>query len=66
MMPYTYSLILFFTVIICFVASFDKRLRFDREFVPFLKSAALVAVFLSLGMSGLPVGECGGLTQGTP
>ncbi|WP_286735461.1 MULTISPECIES: lycopene cyclase domain-containing protein [Sphingobacterium] len=45
MMPYTYSLILFFTVIICFVASFDKRLRFDREFVPFLKAAALVAVF---------------------
>lgn len=45
MMQYTYSLILFFTVIICFVASFDKRLRFDREFVPFLKAAALVALF---------------------
>ncbi|WP_294346404.1 lycopene cyclase domain-containing protein [Sphingobacterium sp.] len=45
MMQYTYSLILFFTVVICFAASFDKRLRFDREFFPFLKSAALVAVF---------------------
>ncbi|WP_293884824.1 lycopene cyclase domain-containing protein [Sphingobacterium sp. UBA1498] len=45
MMQYTYSLILFFTVVICFVASFDKRLRFDREFFPFLKAAALVAIF---------------------
>lgn len=45
MMQYTYSLILFFTVIICFVASFDKRLRFDREFVPFLKASVIVALF---------------------
>jgi len=45
MMQYTYSLILFFTVVICFVASFDKRLRFDREFFPFLKASALVAIF---------------------
>ena len=44
-MEYTYSLILFFTVIICFVASFDRRLRFDREFIPFLKASALVAIF---------------------
>lgn len=44
-MQYTYSLILFFTVIICFVASFDKRLRFDREFVPFLKASVIVALF---------------------
>lgn len=45
MMQYTYSLILFFTVVICFVASFDKRLRFDREFVPFLKASVIVALF---------------------
>lgn len=45
MMQYTYLLILFFTVVICFVASFDKRLRFDREFVPFLKASALVGLF---------------------
>jgi len=45
MMQYTYSLILFFTVIICFVASFDRRLRFDREFVPFLKASVIVALF---------------------
>lgn len=44
-MQYTYALILFFTVIVCFVASFDKRLRFDREFVPFFKASGLVAVF---------------------
>ncbi|MDF2475265.1 MAG: lycopene cyclase protein [Sphingobacterium sp.] len=44
-MEYTYSLILFFTVVICFVASFDRRLRFDREFIPFLKASALVAIF---------------------
>lgn len=44
-MQYTYSLILFFTVVICFAASFDRRLRFDREFVPFLKASGLVAVF---------------------
>lgn len=44
-MQYTYSLILFFTVVICFVASFDKRLRFDREFVPFLKASVIVALF---------------------
>jgi len=43
-MQYTYALILFFTVIVCFVASFDKRLRFDREFVPFFKASVLVAV----------------------
>jgi len=44
-MQYTYALILFFTVIVCFVASFDKRLRFDREFVPFFKAAGIVALF---------------------
>ena len=44
MMAYTYSLVLFFTVIICFVASFDKRLRFDRHFGAFIKAAVLVAI----------------------
>jgi len=45
MMQYTYLLILLFTVVICFVASFDRRLRFDREFIPFLKASILVAIF---------------------
>ena len=44
MMAYTYSLVLFFTAIICFVASFDRRLRFDRHFGAFIKAAVLVAI----------------------
>jgi lycopene cyclase domain-containing protein len=42
MIQYTYLLILFFTVIICFVASFDKRLAFNEHFGAFLKSAVVV------------------------
>ncbi|THF49178.1 lycopene cyclase domain-containing protein [Flavobacterium supellecticarium] len=44
MMEYTYSLILFFTVIICFIASFDKRIGFNRHFGAFIKAAILVAI----------------------
>lgn len=44
MIHYTYSLILFFTVIICFVASFDHRLRFDRYFTTFLKAVIIVSI----------------------
>lgn len=44
MKAYTYALILFVTVIICFIASFDKRIRFNRYFTAFLKSAILVAI----------------------
>lgn len=44
MMAYTYSLVLFFTVIICFVASFDRRLLFNRHFGAFIKAAVLVAI----------------------
>lgn len=43
-MKYTYFLILFFTVIICFIASFDKRIKFNRQFIPFLKAAIIVAI----------------------
>lgn len=43
-MAFTYSLVLFFTVIICFIASFDGRIRFDRYFGAFTKSAVLVAI----------------------
>lgn len=45
-MPYSYvySLILFLTIIICFIASFDKRIRFDHYFIPFIKAAVLVAI----------------------
>jgi len=44
MMTYTYALILFLTVIICFIASFDRRILFNRHFGAFIKSAILVAV----------------------
>lgn len=44
MITYTYALILFFTVIICFIASFDKRLQFNRHFGAFIKAAVLVAI----------------------
>lgn len=44
MMSFTYILILLFTVIICFVASFNRRIQFNKEFLPFLKAAVLVAV----------------------
>lgn len=44
MIASTYSLILFFTVIICFIASFDKRILFNRYFGAFMKSAILVAI----------------------
>lgn len=44
MMEYTYALILFFTVIICFIASFDKRIHFHHHFGAFLKAAITVAI----------------------
>lgn len=44
MKPYTYSLILFLSVIVCFVAAFDKRIRFYLFFRPFLKAAILGAI----------------------
>lgn len=44
MMIYTYALVLFLTVIICFIASFDRRIRFDRHFPAFIKAGLLVAI----------------------
>ncbi|SFG80678.1 lycopene cyclase domain-containing protein [Pedobacter insulae] len=44
MKEFTYCLILFFTVVICFIASFDKRLQFNKHFGAFLKAAILVAI----------------------
>lgn len=44
MMAYTYALVLILTVIICFVASFDRRLRFDRHFGAYLLAALVVAI----------------------
>lgn len=44
MMSFTYILVLFFIVIICFIASFDKRLQFNKHFGAFLKASVLVAI----------------------
>ncbi|MBD1429490.1 lycopene cyclase domain-containing protein [Sphingobacterium litopenaei] len=44
MIAYTYILINFLTIIICFVFSFDQRIRFDRYFKPFLMASVLVAI----------------------
>ena len=44
MMAYTSSLILFFTVIICFIASFYRRIQFNHYFGAFIKAAILVAI----------------------
>lgn len=43
-MPYTYILINFFTIIICFVASFDRRIHFHKLFGKFLLSSTIVAI----------------------
>ncbi len=43
-MPYTYILINFFTVIICFLASFDRRIQFHKLFGKFLLSCTIVAI----------------------
>ncbi|GHE23349.1 lycopene cyclase domain-containing protein [Sphingobacterium griseoflavum] len=45
MEAYTYLLINFFTVIICFIFSFHRKIRFDRHFGAFLQASSLVAVF---------------------
>lgn len=41
---YTYILINFFTIIVCFIASFDKRIQFNRHFGTFLRSSTVVAL----------------------
>lgn len=44
MKPFTYSLLLFFTIIICFVASFNKRILFSQYFGSFIKAAAVTGI----------------------
>ena len=44
MVAFTYLLVNFFTIIICFIYSFDKRIEFYRFFLPFLKSAIIVGI----------------------
>ena len=40
----TYLLVNFFAVIICFIASFDKRVQFYKHFGTFLLSSTIVAI----------------------
>ncbi len=44
MKPYTYLLINFFTVIVCFIFSFDKRIQFHKHFGVFIKASLVVAI----------------------
>lgn len=43
-MPYTYLMINFFTIIVCFIASFDRRIQFNKQFGTFILSAIVVAI----------------------
>jgi len=44
MMAYTYLIVLFLTVIVCFIASFDRRVMFHEHFSAFIKAAVLVGI----------------------
>lgn len=44
MQHYTYLLINFFTIIICFIFSFHPKIKFNNYFIPFLKASILVAI----------------------
>lgn len=41
---FTYLLVNFFTVIICFIASFDRRVQFHKHFGTFLLASTVVAI----------------------
>jgi len=44
MSHYTYLLVNFLTIIICFIFSFDKRILFYRYFKAYIKAATIVAI----------------------
>lgn len=44
MIPFTYLIINFLTIIICFIFSFDRRIRFDRFFKEFIIASVIVAI----------------------
>ncbi|MGS2761089.1 lycopene cyclase domain-containing protein [Sinomicrobium sp. M5D2P9] len=44
MKNYLYLAVNFFTIIICFIYAFHRKVRFDKYFIPFLKASLLVAV----------------------
>ena len=48
MIQYTYLLINFFTVIICFIFSFHPKIKFNRHFGAFIKASGLVGLVFIL------------------
>ena len=44
MQQYTYLLINFFTIIICFIYSFDRRIKFNLHFKSYFLAALIVAI----------------------
>jgi len=44
MLSYTYLLINFFTIVICFIFSFHHKIKFNRHFGAFIKASFLVAL----------------------
>src|SRR5690606_36592837 len=48
MEKYSYLLINFFTIIICFIYSFHPKIRFDKYFGSFIKACIPVALFFIL------------------
>lgn len=44
MQRYTYLLINFLAIVICFIFSFDRKIQFNKHFIAFLKASLLVAV----------------------
>lgn len=45
MLQYTYLLINFFTVIVCFIFSFHHKIKFNRHFKAFILASSVVALF---------------------
>ncbi len=44
MQSYTYILINFLTIVICFIYSFDRRIQFNKYFRAFLKASIIVSI----------------------
>lgn len=44
MKPYTYLLVNFVTIVICFIFSFDRRIQFHQHFLAFVKGSVLAAI----------------------
>ena len=56
----TYLLIDFFTVIVCFIASFDRRIQFYKHFKAFILACTVELPYLLLGIFGLQKWVSGG------